>query len=263
MIVVQYSQEVAAMHSLLDPLLPLWGVCEYEGGRVIAAAFPYLLPEERYAGRNVSRYAVVRDYHDICGARLERACALLRGAFPGERFDWRCDSAALPEVELAVKAGLGARGRHNLLITEPYGSWVFLGEIASSAKFTACCRLSSVNCTSCGACVKACPTGALGKDGFCREKCLSHITQRKGGLAPEEAALLRRAGAAWGCDLCQEACPHNRNTKVEPLPEFLDDPVARVTEDTPVAGRAYAWRGEAVLRRNIAILSTAACVLPS
>jgi len=236
------------MHSLLDTLLPLWGICEYEGNSVIAAAFPYLLPEECYAGRNVSRYAVPRDYHGICGARLEKACALLREAFPGEEFRWHCDSSALPEVELAIKAGLGVRGKHNLLITEEYGSWVFLGEIVSSAKLTGNCQLSTVNCTQCSACVRACPTGALGEWGFNKAKCLSFITQRKGVLSPEEEALLREAGSVWGCDLCQEACPHNRNAKIAPLPEFLREPIAHVTENTPIEGRAYAWRGEAVVR---------------
>ena len=239
------------MHSLLDALLPLWGLCEHEGKHVIAAAFPYLLPEGHYAGRNISRYAVVRDYHGVCGARLERACALLRAAFPGEEFHWHCDSTALPEVELAVKAGLGVRGKHNLLITEEYGTWVFLGEIVSSAKLTVNCQLSTINCDACNACVSACPSGALGKNGFDKTKCLSFITQKKGELTPEEAALLKETGTVWGCDICQEACPHNRGARIEPLPEFLIEPIARVTEETPIEGRAYAWRGEGVIRRNI------------
>ena len=240
------------MRELLDPLLPLWGTCEYKDKTVIAAVFPYLLPEEHYAGRNIARYAVPRDYHEVCGARLERACALLRAAFPGEEFHWHCDSTSLPETELAEKAGLGVRGKHNLLITKDYGSWVFLGEVVTSAKLpTVNCQLSTVNCTACNACIKACPTGALSETGFARETCLSHITQRRGALSPEEQALMRLTNTAWGCDLCQEACPRNRGARIDPLPEFLTEPIARVTEDTPLAGRAYAWRGEAVIRRNI------------
>jgi len=239
------------MHSLLDSLLPLWGICEHDGKHVIVAAFPYLLPEEHYAGRNVARYAVPRDYHSICGARLERACALLRDAFPEEEFRPHCDSTSLPEVELAVKAGLGERGKHNLLITKKYGSWVFLGEIITSAELIFNDQLSIVNCDSCNACVSACPTGALGETSFDKTKCLSFITQKKGKLTPEEAALMKMAGTVWGCDLCQEACPHNRGTRIEPLPEFLLDPIAHVKENAPLAGRAYAWRGEGVIKRNL------------
>ena len=256
------------MRDLLDPYaslgdtLPLWGVCGHEGKSVIAAAFPYLLPEEHYAGRNISRYAVPRDYHEICGARLEKACALLRAVFPGEEFQWHCDNNSLPEVALAIKAGLGVCGRQNLLITEKYGTWIFLGEILTSAKLTVNRQLSTVNCDNCGACVRACPAGALTETGFDKTKCLSFITQRKGVLSPEETALMRQAGAVWGCDLCQEACPRNRGAKTEPLPEFLADPIAYVTENTPLAGRAYAWR-PGCLSRNIATFSTAACVFPS
>jgi len=288
------------MQTLLDSLLPLWGTCEHEGKSVISAVFPYLLPEEYYAGRNVSRYAVVRDYHDICGTRLERACALLHAAFPGEEFHWHCDSTSLPEVELAIKAGLGVRGKHNLLITKEYGSWVFLGGISAShhplgaaapapqgghldksdilsinsqnklAASSGCppwgagakrrggvrraadlSALTDLHCQRCNACIYACPAGALRTDGFNKAKCLSFITQKKGTLTPEETALLRRAGTVWGCDLCQEACPRNRNARIEPLPEFLIDPIARITKNTPLAGRAYAWRGERVIKRNI------------
>ena len=288
---------------LLDDILPVWGICTYESGCYIAAAFPYRLPEEFYAARNVSRYAVVRDYHAVCGARLERACGRLRASFPGKAFEWRCDNSSLPEVALAEGAGLGHRGRHNLLITPAYGSWVFLGVIAvedqlellgstrraDGAPYRACCagtargremyhsgsgenstapgrireaepvgRGLAPPCTTCpGYCVAACPTGALGPSGFDKTRCVSYISQRRGDLSPEEARLLRQTGTAWGCDICQEACPQNQSGKIDPLPEFLTDPVAHVTGETPLEGRAFAWRGRGVIRRNIAVLEGA------
>ena len=243
------------MHALLDPLLPLWGICEHEGKTILMAAFPYLLPAAYYAGRNVSRYAVVRDYHAVCGARLEQACERLRAAFSGEDFRCGCDSTPLPEAALAEKAGLGLRGRHNLLITRKYGSWVFLGEIVTTAVLPIITppEKISLHCEACGACARACPTGALGGVPFDKANCLSHITQKKGQLTPEEQALLRKTGTAWGCDLCQEACPHNHNAAIKPLPEFLAEPIAHVTKDIPLEGRAYAWRGAAVIQRNAAL----------
>ena len=251
--------------SFLNPILPLWGVCEYPGDLppsarksrlpegaqcVVAAAFPYRLPEEYYAGRNISRYAVPRDYHALCGARLERACALLREAFPGEIFTPFCDNSPLPEVALAERAGLGARGRHNLLITPEYGTWVFLGEIVTTAvlPLPAPCLLTPHPCGGCAApCIAACPVG------FGKTKCLSAVTQRKGELSPEEERQILCAHSAWGCDLCQEACLANQSVCINPLPEFLIDAVAHVTEQTPVAGRAYAWRGEGTMQRNLKI----------
>jgi len=247
--------------AFLNEILPLWGVCGVPEGfvlpgsprAVIAAAFPYLLPEECYAGRNIARYAVVEDYHKICGARLERACALLRERFPGEEFAHYCDRSPLPEVALAQRAGLGVRGRHNLLITEDYGSWVVLGEIITTAELPRIsnCQLSIINCQLCEApCVIACPTGAL-DNGFDKAKCLSYLSQRKGALDPEIAAHLRQSNSAWGCDLCQEACPRNRGVKINPLPEFLANAAPRLDAQALPNDRAYAWRGRAVLERNI------------
>jgi epoxyqueuosine reductase QueG len=244
------------MH-FLDELLPLWGACEYEGSCVIAAAFPYCLPEDYYQGRNVSRYAVVQDYHNVCGARLEQACAKLRQAYPEAELQCSCDNSPLPEVELALRAGLGVRGRHNLLITEPFGSWVFLGAVRANMWIPqpgVPPAPPQSPCLHCAApCVAVCPTGALNNKTFDRSRCLSAITQRKGALSPEERALLQRVGTVWGCDLCQEVCPCNRRSKRAPLPEFLRNPIAHVTAETPLHGRAYAWRGKAVLHRNLGI----------
>ena len=258
--------------SFLNEILPLWAVCDFPQGiallptrnqllfeprSVVIAAFPYLLPEAYYQYRNIARFAVVRDYHEVCGARLEQACKLLRARYPGKAFAHYCDHSPLPEVALAAHAGLGLRGRHNLLITEKYGSWVVLGEIVTTAKLPCAknCQLSIVNCQLCPApCIAACPAGALSEAGFDRLKCLSYCSQRKGELDPGIAKHLRAAHSAWGCDLCQEACVQNKKATVEPLPEFLQDAVAELTPQTPLEGRAYAWRGREVLNRNIANL---------
>ena len=279
--------------SFLNEILPLWAVCEFptacisaqrsDGAppqaallktrnalpehprSVIVAAFPYLLPEEYYRYRNIARFAVVRDYHVVCGARLEQVCALLREAYPGEAFAHYCDHSPLPEAALAEHAGLGFRGRHNLLITEKYGSWVVLGEIVTTAALSAsgfdklkCLSQlrTAHSCEACPApCVKACPTGALSEAGFDKLKCLSYCSQRKGELDPGIAGHLRAAHSAWGCDICQEACVQNKKATVEPLPEFLQGAVAELTPKTPLEGWAYAWRGREVLNRNIANLT--------
>jgi len=254
--------------SFLNEYLPLWGVCAFPEGiallktrkalpenpkSVIVAAFPYLLPEECYAGRNVARFAVPRDYHEVCGARLEQACKALRAHCPGEDFVHFCDHSPLPEVALAEHTGLGWRGRHNLLITPKYGSWVVLGEIVTTVALpvrNAKCLM--LNCDGCHApCVAACPTGALSRASFDKFKCLSYCSQRKGKLAPEIAVQLRRTHTAWGCDLCQEACVRNRNVVIDPQPEFLQSAVPMLTAETSIEGRAYAWRGREMLDRNV------------
>jgi len=263
----------------LNEVLPLWATCELPQGVsllhtrqplpeslkgaqrsdgappqvMIVAAFPYLLPAEHYAKRNIARYAVVRDYHQVVGERLERACALLREHYPDDEFVHFADHSPLPEVALAEHAGLGVRGRHNLLITEKFGSWVVLGEIVTTAALppvrSAKCLVLS--CEDCGRCVKACPANVLGHAQFDRTQCLSYISQRKEQPSDAAAAQLRAMHSAWGCDICQQVCPHNRQAQIAPLPEFLQGAIAELTHTTPIEDRAYAWRGRAVLGRNL------------
>ena len=253
----------------LNKILPLWASCALPQGiallptrkqmiehprSVVVAAFPYLLPEEHYAGRNIARFAVGRDYHQAVGERLEQACALLREEYPGEEFAHYCDHSPLPEVALAEHAGLGYRGRHNLLITEQYGSWVVLGEIVTSAALPIMqpAALRTNYCDKCPMlCVKSCPTGALSETGFDKLKCLSYRSQRKGDLAPETATHLRAMHSAWGCDLCQEACVRNKHVRIDPLAEFVQSAVAQLTPHTAIDDRAYVWRGREILNRNI------------
>ncbi|MDR3314551.1 MAG: DUF1730 domain-containing protein, partial [Oscillospiraceae bacterium] len=182
--------------ALFDRLFPLWGVCDFppqeallrrgqateRAVQVAVAAFPYLLPEAQYAGRNIARYAVVRDYHTVCGARLAEACRTLGEQYPGASFAWYCDNSPLPEVALAEEAGLGRRGLHNLLITEEFGSWIFLGELTATITLPRnahqTCVGAAVGCMECRRCIEACPTGALGAGEFDRKRCLSFLSQK-------------------------------------------------------------------------------------
>ena len=117
---------------------------------------------------------------------------------------------------------------------------------------------ASPPCMGCGRCKAACPTGALEGGGV----CLSALTQHKGELTPEEEGLLRAHPYVWGCDLCQTACPYNQSPKLAPLPEFEADylPSLTLKDLEGLTNRAFkeqfghrpfAWRGPAVLRRNL------------
>lgn len=255
----------------LNEILPLWATCTFPHGiamlktrqtlptnphSVLVAAFPYQLPKAYYANRNIARYAVVQDYHQVVAARLQQACAVLQKYFPLDEFMHYCDHSPLPEVALAEHAGLGMRGRHNLLITEKYGSWVVLGEIVTSAALPTMrnAQDAKLNCDNCGLCIKACPADVLGHLQFDRTKCLSYISQRKEQPSAHAAEQLRAMHSVWGCDICQQVCPHNRQATINPLPEFLLDTVAQLSPHTPTDNRTYAWRGQKILNRNIELL---------
>jgi epoxyqueuosine reductase QueG len=97
--------------------------------------------------------------------------------------------------------------------------------------------------------------GALPETGFLRERCLSFLSQKKGALSAEAAVAMRQSGIAWGCDLCQEACVCNLRSHAAPLPELTCGVMPRIKIDPVPPDRAYTWRGEAVLRRNLLALT--------
>lgn len=253
----------------MDSVSPLWGICSFDcvsdrliecraKGRlpensrsIIVACFPYLLPEKAYENANVSKYAVVTDYHDVAINRLQNACYRLAELYPSNRFVPFADNSPIPEVSAALASGLGVLGKNTLIITEKYGSYVFIGEIVTDLELDA--HNSAVSeCIGCGKCISACPSRAIG-NGIDTEKCLSAITQKKGELSEKEKALMKECGCVWGCDICQDVCPMNKNAAATTIEEFLSDPIPLLTENTDPVGRAYAWRGRKVIDRNLSV----------
>ncbi|MCR5689859.1 MAG: DUF1730 domain-containing protein [Clostridiales bacterium] len=223
---------------------------------VITVIFPYYLGEEAYRDLNISRYAVSEDYHIIAGGMLKDFTALLREKLPEYAFEPFIDSSPLPEVACAVRSGVGVRGRNGLLISPEYGTYIFIGEIVTDAPVPVDEPGAGV-CLSCGACEKACPTGAL-KDGRVdASRCLSALNQKKGELTEEEKALIRESGCAWGCDACQTVCPMNKNIPVTPVAAFRETAIANIGGELKLEGRAYAWRGRQPIERNLKILGGA------
>lgn len=256
----------------MDGISPLWGMCPFDkikdnliecraksrlpqkSKTVIVACFPYLLEDTAYENRNISKYAVITDYHEVAVARLQKAADRLRELYPENEFAVFADNSPIPEVRAACAAGLGVRGINTLLITEKYGSYVFIGEIVTDIETeTEPCEYKS--CIGCEKCIEACPAKAIGKTDFNKEICLSAVTQKKGELSCEEEKLMKECGCVWGCDICQDICPMNKNAATTEIEEFLFSPAAHISEGCELDGRAYEWRGRKVIERNIAIHS--------
>ena len=240
-------------------------------GTAILFAVPYLVTADVAAPeRNLSLYAVSRDYHGYMQALSREILPLLRERFPTHAFALFADHSPIGEVDAAARAGLGTLGMNGLLITPDYGSFVFLGEIVTDAPYEAVTGRERPDfpdapppCEGCGACLTACPAGC--RNGCDPRVCLSAVTQKKGVLTEEDIAALRAGGLVWGCDACQLACPHNQRVVHEgrdtPIPYFRED--RRLYVDTNIldamtkedfSTRAYAWRGPAVIRRNAVLL---------
>ena len=164
---------------------------------------------------------------------------------------------------MAQRAGLGFIGRNGLLITEEYGSFVYLGEVVTNIQFEPD-EPGVFGCGDCTRCITACPTKALLGDGRMNaQRCLSYQTQTK-GLMPEEYRKKMR-NVIYGCDICQLVCPYNRGKDFH----FHDEMEPKVDEVYPklkpmlqlsnkefnaqFGHLAGSWRGKKPLQRNALI----------
>lgn len=217
---------------------------------VIVYLFPYLLEESFYENKNISKYAVPKDYHLIVGRYLEEITEKLREKYPHNQFEWFCDNSPVNEVKAAVLCGLGVKGKNGLLINETYGSFCFIGEIITDLE-TEYKSVEERCCMECDLCSRKCPGNAIATDGININKCLSHITQMKGELSSDDIALIKTSGCIWGCDICQDVCPMNKNAAITPIEEFRKTAVSVFVENSSIEDRAYAWRGRKVIERNL------------
>lgn len=158
----------------------------------------------------VARYAWGDDYHVVIKKRLHKLSDELATQFPGETFHVCVDTAPVLEREHAQRAGLGAVGKHTLLIEQGVGSYLLLGEIITTLKL----EPSQVNepsdpCSTCTQCIDACPTDAISPWSVDATKCISYLTIEH---RSEIAKQFHKQIGDWifGCDICQEVCPHNQ-----------------------------------------------------
>lgn len=190
---------------------------------IVSCAFAYRTPTTPRSAL-FADYALGDDYHDVLRRHLQPVADALDALSPGTRI---CiDTAPLRERYHAVKAGVGTIGLNNLLFVPGVGAAVFLAEILWTGVVTPDAPLANSHCNGCGACVSACPHGALdGKGGLDARRCLSYLTIEHRG----RAALAPPAhGRIYGCDICRDACPAARALPREAaytvLPEFAPRP---------------------------------------
>ena len=130
--------------------------------------------------------------------------------------DGSTDEGSIVPLKLAaVRAGLGWQGKHSLLISKKYGTFLALGGIITDAELQHNTKLEPNRCRKCDMCQKACPMGALDQPYVLnRKKCLSNLLQIE--HLPEEAHVVME-NRVGDCEICQEACPWNRKHLTKPL----------------------------------------------
>lgn len=167
------------------------------------------LPREGY---QIAYYAYGKDYHRVVKDKLRQLLAYIKVLVPDAEGRAFCDTAPLLERYWAVKAGLGFVGLNRQLIIPGKGSYFFLGVLAVDVALQVKPHGEPQFCGKCKRCLIACPTKALTLEGVDCRRCLSYLTiEHRGPILDEVARNLGRR--IYGCDTCQQVCPHNRNAQ--------------------------------------------------
>ena len=158
----------------------------------------------------IARYARGRDYHKLMKKRLVKLLLELQDEHPDAEFKAFVDTAPLPERELALRAGIGWVGKHTLIIHPRLGSYMFLGGIVMTIDAQNPPEVERVtdHCGTCTRCIEACPTDAITPHRVDARRCISYLTiEHRSAIDPQIASQM--GDWVYGCDVCQEVCPHN------------------------------------------------------
>ncbi|WP_295787468.1 epoxyqueuosine reductase [uncultured Veillonella sp.] len=238
----------------------LTGNTEISAQSAIVCLFPYFMGRQT---ANLPKYAWADDYHLVVKDYLTRLGQALQEVDESVQFEVHCDTSPLADRYMAYLAGLGVFGRNRALINPQWGSYTSIGTLLTTIPLEPNKPMDET-CLSCNSCVKACPGQSLGHKDFRFQTCKSYLTQKKGELTDEEEKIIQKSALIWGCDICQDVCPHNRQVPLTPIKEFQHiEPVLKKEDLQDLSNRqfkeafghrAFAWRGKATLLRNFDIV---------
>ncbi len=193
---------------------------------VIVVALSYYQPDQTglrddHSSRGrVAKYAWGDDYHTVVKEKLFAMADRMRGEL-AEAFEAKAcvDTAPLVERELAAAAGIGWIGKNTMVLDQRAGSYFFLGALVTTLELPADEPVTD-HCGTCTACLDACPTNAFPAPyEMDASRCISYLTIEHRGDIPRD---LKPKMGNWifGCDVCQEVCPYNRDPPVTGEPRF-------------------------------------------
>ena len=227
------------VESRLDPreLLP-----DAKSAIVVALLYKQAAtPNETRVGRGrVAMYAWGEDYHDVIRNRLRSLELQLTSQVRQEFRSRICvDTAPIIERELAAAAGIGWIGKNTMAIHPELGSYFFLGVMLTTLALAADDPIED-HCGTCTACLEACPTQAFhGPYQMDASRCISYLTiEHRGDISKPFQEMM--GDWLFGCDVCQDVCPHNRKAPESREPRFS----ARLPAPQPALDEIIQWNPE-------------------
>lgn len=203
------------------------------------------------------------DYHRVLKQKLDELADYLHSLMPNATIQSMVDTGALSDRAVAQRAGIGWSGKNTSIITEEFGSWVYLGEMLVDVYIPPDEPIED-GCGDCNLCMTACPTGALVEPGrLDAQSCIAFLTQTK-TMIPEKYRD-KIGNRLYGCDTCQTVCPKNRKRYFDhqqafkPNPEKVKPllkPILKLTNrqfKEQYGEMSGSWRGKNPIQRNAII----------
>ncbi len=227
---------------------------------VVVVTLNYYTPHQHRndpASGKISRYAWGDDYHDIVAHKLRALLSIIKESCPETDGKVCVDIQATMDKAWAVRAGLGWIGKHTNLITQEYGSWVFVGELFLNLELPYDDEFVEDHCGSCRLCIDACPTAAIVEPYVVdSNRCISHATIESRAAEIDTSIASKLEGWLYGCDICQDVCPWNRfeqhsaEAGFEPRPDNVNADLEAIEQLTPEAYAAR-FRRSAIKRAKL------------
>jgi len=253
----------------INPALSMSGVCSIIS---VAVAYPSLelrelCDQQEYRGKFCCA-SWGQDYHKVLEEKLSKLDQFIKILVSRAETLIMVDKGPLSDRAVALRAGLGWIGKNGSLITEEFGSFVYLGEILTNLPLESDEQKVINLCGGCNECLNACPMQAILKDNStinC-QKCLAFNTLTKGHLEDDLKGKIAEQKYLYGCDICQLVCPFNKDKNNDWHREFrpeyeLVNPVLekviklsnRKFKDT-FGHMSGSWRGKKNLQRNAILI---------
>jgi epoxyqueuosine reductase len=184
---------------------------------IIVVGARYDRPDEHLdppLAQRIARYARGQDYHGFLRKRVRRLAEFVRRLADNVDARPMSDTAPVLEKAWAARAGVGFVGKNGLVIAPGLGSYLLLGEVVTTLELAPDEPVEE-RCGRCTLCLDACPTNAFVAP-FVLDagSCISTATIEQRGAIPVKLRLAA-SEVLFGCDICQDVCPHNAKARGE------------------------------------------------